>query len=121
MADALQYLLSRGRQAEAVAAVHGIAYANHRKTWLTEEILNEVGGESTIHAKTELSTKAVIMRKAGKFSTDRVGPLFKGKKLAASSTFCWAIWLPSQGSELTRRSDIDLVLLVNHWYGISVV
>lgn len=40
-----KYLLSRGRQAEAVAVVHGIAYRNGVKTWLTDEILDEVVGE----------------------------------------------------------------------------
>jgi hypothetical protein len=29
------FLLSRGRQAEAVAVVHGIAYHNKSQTWLT--------------------------------------------------------------------------------------
>ncbi|KAI9789900.1 MAG: hypothetical protein M1816_005669 [Peltula sp. TS41687] len=88
-----KYLLARGRQAEAVAAVHGIAYVNHRKTWLTEEILNEVGGESIKHAKVKLSTKDVLMRQVGQFSTDRVRPLFKGRKLAASTTLIWFCWL----------------------------
>ncbi|KAL8392014.1 hypothetical protein RB595_002282 [Gaeumannomyces hyphopodioides] len=40
-----KYLLSRGRQAEAVAVVHGIAYRNGVKTWLTDEILDEVVGD----------------------------------------------------------------------------
>ena len=36
-----KFLLSRGRQAEAVAVVHGMAFKNKTTTWLTEEILNE--------------------------------------------------------------------------------
>jgi hypothetical protein len=39
-----KFLVSRGRQAEAVAAVQGIAHKNKTTTWLTEEILNEIGG-----------------------------------------------------------------------------
>ncbi|KAJ4357721.1 uncharacterized protein N0V89_002297 [Didymosphaeria variabile] len=39
-----KYLLSRGRQREAVAVVHGIAYFNKTKTWLTEDILDTIGG-----------------------------------------------------------------------------
>ena len=39
-----KFLLSKGRQAEAVAVVHGIAYFNKRTTWLTEDILNAIGG-----------------------------------------------------------------------------
>lgn len=37
-----KFLLSRGRQAEAVAVVHGLAFRNGVKTWLTEEILDAV-------------------------------------------------------------------------------
>lgn len=70
-----------------MATVHGVAYANHRKTWLTEEILNEVGGETATDEPTRLSTKEVIMRQARKFSTEMVGPLFKGKKLGVTSMF----------------------------------
>ncbi|CAK7263051.1 hypothetical protein SEPCBS119000_000286 [Sporothrix epigloea] len=39
-----KYLLSRGRQAEAVAIIHGLAHRNGTKTWLTEEILEAVAG-----------------------------------------------------------------------------
>lgn len=37
-----KFLLSRGRQAEAVAVVHGLAHRNGAKTWLTEDILDAV-------------------------------------------------------------------------------
>ncbi|CAK7228430.1 hypothetical protein SBRCBS47491_006902 [Sporothrix bragantina] len=37
-----KYLLSRGRQSEAVAVIHGLAHRNGTKTWLTEEILEAV-------------------------------------------------------------------------------
>lgn len=37
-----KYLLSRGRQSEAVAVIHGLAYRNGTKTWLTEDIMEAV-------------------------------------------------------------------------------
>jgi hypothetical protein len=39
-----KFLVSKGRQDEAVAAVHGVAYKNKTKTWLTADILNKIGG-----------------------------------------------------------------------------
>lgn len=50
-----KYLLSRGRQSEAVAVIHGLAHRNGTKTWLTEEIMDAVadgsdGGPSTTSA-----------------------------------------------------------------------
>ncbi|CAK7202773.1 hypothetical protein SEUCBS139899_005500 [Sporothrix eucalyptigena] len=45
-----KYLLSRGRQSEAVAVIHGLAHRNGTKTWLTEEILEAVaeGSEGSL-------------------------------------------------------------------------
>ena len=80
-----KFLLSKGRQAEAVASVHAIAYKNKTKTWLTEDILNEVGGQSALEGDTKLSTKEVIKRQLEKFSTQRIAPLFATRKLALMS------------------------------------
>lgn len=80
-----KFLLSRGRQAEAVAAVHGIAYKNKKKTWLTEEILNEIGGIPTANTNIGLSRAEVIKRFFGKFSTERIAPLFATRRLGTMS------------------------------------
>lgn len=80
-----KFLLSRGRQAEAVATVHGIAYSNGRKTWLTEEILNEIGGVPRGNQAGALSRVEVIKRTFSKFSTERIAPLFANKKLGIMS------------------------------------
>ncbi|KAK5018216.1 major facilitator superfamily domain-containing protein [Cryomyces antarcticus] len=87
-----KFLLSRGRQAEAVAVVHGIAYKNKRTTWLTEDILNEVGGEPGVTTDVKLSTTEIIKRQLGKFSTQRIAPLFHGWKLALTTVLLWFIW-----------------------------
>lgn len=81
-----KFLLSRGRQDEAVAAVHGIAYKNRKKTWLTVEILNEIGGypEQTSTPQ-NLNNKEIVERYMSKFSLERIRGLFVTKKLGITS------------------------------------
>ena len=80
-----KFLLSRGRQSEAVATVHGIAYSNKRKTWLTEDVLNEIGGVPEAGSTEKLSRGEVIKRFFSTFSKDRIGPLFATRKLGLMS------------------------------------
>ncbi|KAI9816985.1 MAG: hypothetical protein M1832_004969 [Thelocarpon impressellum] len=87
-----KYLLSRGRQQEAVATVHGMAYKNKKKTWLTNDILNEIGGDPEVVAETKLSTIQIIKLKLATFSTDRIGPLFATRKLAITTSLVWFCW-----------------------------
>ncbi|KAK7753137.1 hypothetical protein SLS62_004869 [Diatrype stigma] len=87
-----KYLLSRGRQDEAIAVVHGIAHKNKTKTWLTAEILDSVGGSVQVNKKEKLSNVEIIKRSLGKFSTDRIGPLFKGTRLAIATVLLWFTW-----------------------------
>ena len=86
-----KFLLSRGRQAEAVAVVHGIAYFNKSQTWLTEDILNQIGGDPEV-AHEKLSTVEIIKRNLSKFSGDRIRPLFAGRELAMTTILLWFIW-----------------------------
>lgn len=80
-----KFLLSRGRQAEAVATVHGIAYSNGRKTWLTEDILNAIGGVPEGGTQIKLSRSEVVRRFFSKFSKDRIAPLFATKRIGIMS------------------------------------
>ncbi|KAJ5232175.1 hypothetical protein N7468_005131 [Penicillium chermesinum] len=82
-----KFLLSRGRQDEAVASVHGIAYKNRTKTWLTSEILNEIGGvdDSTAEDHTKLSVVQIIARFFSKFSAKKIRLLFANKKLGLTT------------------------------------
>ena len=88
-----KFLLSRGRQAEAVATVHGIAYKNKKQTWLSEEVLNAIGGDPEVVSGDKLSTLQVVSRFFGKFSGDRIKPLFAGRRLGLSTTLIWFCWL----------------------------
>ncbi|CAG8314784.1 unnamed protein product [Penicillium salamii] len=88
-----KFLLSRGRQEEAVASVHGIAYKNGAKTWLTNEILNELGGyPEAPEEKTELTNTEIIGRFFSKFSMERIGPLFANKRIGINTALLWFCW-----------------------------
>jgi MFS family permease len=88
-----KFLLSRGRQAEAVAVVHGMAYKNKTTTWLTEEILNEIGGHPEVVTGAKLTTTEIIKRKLASFSGERIGPLFSSRKLGWNTALLWFCWL----------------------------
>lgn len=87
-----KFLLSRGRQTEAVAVVRGIAAHNGQQTWLTEEILNTIGGHPDVTEDHKLSTIEIVKRNLGKFSTQRIGPLFEGRTLALSTVLIFFMW-----------------------------
>ncbi|OJK03086.1 hypothetical protein ASPACDRAFT_76158 [Aspergillus aculeatus ATCC 16872] len=87
-----KFLLGRGRQADAVASVYGIAHKNKTKTWLTEEILNEIGGYQQEAQKEKLSSTEIVKRYLSKFSFDHIAPLFATKKLAMSTILLWFCW-----------------------------
>lgn len=88
-----KFLLSRGRQAEAVAVVHGMAFKNKTTTWLTEEILNEIGGAVDDKSGIKLTTSEILKRKFASFSTERIGPLFHTKRLGWNTALLWFCWL----------------------------
>lgn len=90
-----KFLVSRGRQSEAVAAVHGIAHKNRTTTWLTEEILNEIGGyPEEQNEKQSLSTGQIIKRSLERFSVQQIKPLFRTKRLAISSMSIYSFPFP---------------------------
>lgn len=111
-----KFLLSRGRQDDAVGVVHAIAKKNGAKTWLTTEILDEIGGHPDAVVDQSLSTMEIIGRQLAKFSGERIAPLFGTKKLAITSMF---YSLRNVSHMLTRHSRPSLVLLDDHWHGLS--
>ncbi|KAL9633820.1 MAG: hypothetical protein Q9164_004467 [Protoblastenia rupestris] len=88
-----KFLLSRGRQAEAVATIHGIAYKNKKKTWISEEVLNAIGGDPEIVSDVKLSTTTIVTRFFSKFSKDRIAPLFATRRLGTMTALMWFCWL----------------------------
>ncbi|KAI0095447.1 MFS general substrate transporter [Daldinia grandis] len=88
-----KYLLSQGRQTEAVAVVHGIAYRNSKKTWLTEEILDAVADtEGTERIPTRVSATNIIKQNLMSFSGDHIRPLFQTRKLGTATLLIWFCW-----------------------------
>ncbi|KAI1331888.1 sugar transporter [Xylariaceae sp. FL0255] len=89
-----KFLLSQGRQTEAVAVVHGVAYRNGKKTWLTEEILGAVVDSDDIErsAPTRVSAGSVFLQKISSFSFRRMKPLFQHRKLGLTTGLIWFCW-----------------------------
>lgn len=88
-----KYLLSQGRQKEAVAVVHGIAYRNGKKTWLTEDILDAVvDGTALSHVPSRVSTSNIIKDRLASFSADRIRPFFTNRKLGLATSIIWFCW-----------------------------
>ncbi|KAL2845930.1 major facilitator superfamily domain-containing protein [Aspergillus pseudoustus] len=94
-----KFLISRGRQEEAVAAVQGMARKNRTTTWLTVEVLNEVGGypagsdgSAAAALAKETSALSAVKRSLERFSLQQVAPLFATKKLGLSTVLIWFCW-----------------------------
>ena len=90
MYESPKFLLSRGRQAEAVNVVHGIAYHNCSKTWLTEDLLEELGSGPDTGPK--ISVTELQKRNLSKFSFSKVEQLFLDKKLGLTTILLWVMW-----------------------------
>jgi hypothetical protein len=63
------------------------AYKNGRKTWLSEEVLNAIGGDPAVVDSAKLSNGQIVQRFFSRFSRDRLAPLFATKKMATMSTY----------------------------------
>ncbi|KAI8633697.1 sugar transporter [Xylariaceae sp. FL1651] len=88
-----KYLLSQGRQAEAVAVVHGIAYRNNKKTWLTANILDAVvDSEDIERAPIRVSASSVLKQNLSSFSLGHIQPLFQNRKLGLATALIWFCW-----------------------------
>ncbi|KAH9900128.1 sugar transporter [Xylariomycetidae sp. FL2044] len=93
-----KYLLSQGRQSEAVAVVHGIAHKNGKKTWLTDEILDAVADTDVLDEPAASRTRAtsaggnVLRRNLMSMSLDRIKPLFANRKLGLATLLMWFCW-----------------------------
>ncbi|KAI0156803.1 sugar transporter [Xylariaceae sp. FL1272] len=88
-----KFLLSQGRQAEAVAVVHGVAYRNGKKTWLSEEILDVVvDTDDTERTPTHISAASVLKQNLSSFSLGHIQPLFQNRKLGLATALVWFCW-----------------------------
>lgn len=86
-----KYLMGRGRDADAVAAVHKVAAYNGRTSGLSVEHLRAVDAEFAVQAL-DTSAKAVAARKMEKFNGGHVKALFATRKLAWSTSLLLTLW-----------------------------
>ncbi|KAK4697543.1 hypothetical protein P7C71_g542, partial [Lecanoromycetidae sp. Uapishka_2] len=68
------------------------AYKNGRKTWLSEEVLNLVGGDPELVDNENFSTGEIVQRIFSKFSKDRIAPLFATRRLGLMTALVWFCW-----------------------------
>lgn len=99
------------------------AYKNGRKTWLSEEVLNAVGGDPAIDDAAKLSTSQIVQRFFSKFSKDRLAPLFITRRMGTMSTYSSSSFPlnPSPNYDCTRISRLPQADANNHlqraWFG----
>ncbi|OAQ62062.1 sugar transporter [Pochonia chlamydosporia 170] len=93
-----KFLLNKGRQDEAVAVVHGIAYRNRTKTWLTSELLDVVAasddnGPEPMEDHLEPPSRSnALSAKLKSFSGERLKPLFQTRTLGIATGLIWFCW-----------------------------
>ncbi|KAJ4422957.1 hypothetical protein N0V82_002351 [Gnomoniopsis sp. IMI 355080] len=107
MPESPRYLLSKGRDAEAVDVVNYIARYNGKPETLTLDmlmVLNEIKNDSCIKSQdattspndagaTSLSYKIIIRDSFRDFSAHSYRKLFAGRKIAQHSSVSFLIWL----------------------------
>ncbi|KAI5858186.1 MFS general substrate transporter [Durotheca rogersii] len=91
MFESPKYLLSQGRQSEAVGVVHGIAYQNGKKTWLTDEILDAVA-ETDGTTPARVSAANILKKNLTSFSISHIRPLFQTRQLGMATALMWFCW-----------------------------
>lgn len=97
MPESPRYLISKGRDAEAVEAVNYVARRNGKSEPLTVAMLQEVdrvtGGEVKAGATTKLSRNAIIKENLKDFKSINYKNLFANAQLARHTSIIWLIWL----------------------------
>ncbi|THV71519.1 hypothetical protein D6D28_04376 [Aureobasidium pullulans] len=97
MPESPRYLISKGRDAEAVEAVNYVARRNGKTEPLTLAMLQEVdrvtGGEVKAGATTKLSRNAIIKENLKDFKSINYKNLFANAQLARHTSIIWLIWL----------------------------
>ncbi|RSL87360.1 hypothetical protein CEP52_015558 [Fusarium oligoseptatum] len=95
-----KFLLNKGRQHEAVAVIHGLAYRNGTKTWLTSDLLDQVALEDDDEGiprvaeqrRPKQSATDALREKLRSISGERLRPLFKNKTLGLATGLIWFSW-----------------------------
>ena len=98
LTESPKFLMGRGKDAEAVAAVHRVATYNKKTIEFTEDILKragesaDIGGVGWSSKVVDASAKGAILRQLEKFDASHIKALFATRKLAWSSTLVITLW-----------------------------
>lgn len=87
-----KFYLSRGQTTQAVSVVQSLASYNGTKTWLTDDILHDIGESDHEHASLHSLTSSRYKGRFGKFSMDKLGALFETRPLARTTIILWSVW-----------------------------
>jgi hypothetical protein len=98
MPESPRYLLSKGRDAEAVEAVNFVARRNGKPEPLSIGMLQEIDGHLGIvvnldEGRQGLSHTDIIKENLKDFKSVNYKDLFATRKLAQHTTIIWLIWL----------------------------
>lgn len=109
-----RYLLSQGRDEDAVEAVNYVARQNGKAEPLTLGMLREIdvrlGVSSQSGGKTEkLSTKEILAENIQAFKGEHYRALFATRKLSRQTIIIWAIWLTV--GKCNRGTVVRIVLI----------
>lgn len=98
LTESPKFLMGRGRDADAVAAVHLVATYNKKTIELTEDSLKlagesaDIGRVSSSSKAVDASAKGALLRQLEKFDASHIKALFATPKLAWSSTLVISLW-----------------------------
>ncbi|ESZ94463.1 hypothetical protein SBOR_5181 [Sclerotinia borealis F-4128] len=90
-----KYLLGINKQAEAVRSVRALAHKNGTVTWLTEDILNEIGGTQEVVEEVKSGVVVKVRRAITTFGPEtkkKISPLFGNPQLGLNTALLWFIW-----------------------------
>lgn len=145
MPESPRYLLSRGRDAEAVEAVNYVARYNGKPETLTLDMLTaiddahsgsptqvEQSGEAALEqTKAPLSYKQIITENFKDYSSHSYRKLFAGRKMARHSSVIFLIWLTIGvayplyfafiTSYLQTKSTYSVTNSLNHTYMVYCI
>lgn len=145
MPESPRYLLSRGRDAEAVEAVNYVARYNGKPETLTLDMLKAIddaqsspptqveqsGDASTGETKAPLSYKQIITENFKDYSSHSYRKLFAGRKMARHSSVIFLIWLTIGvayplyfafiTSYLETKSTYSVTSSLNHTYMVYCI
>ncbi|KAJ5894352.1 hypothetical protein N7495_006043 [Penicillium taxi] len=98
MPETPRYLLSQGRDQDAVDAVNYVARQNGKPEPLTIDMLHEIdilltGTPCEKGTIKKLSTKEVVAESLSSFRGEHYRSLFASRKLAIQTLMIWTIWL----------------------------